>query len=281
MKVAYLGPAATFTHEAALKRFGNEADLKPMRSIADVFMAVEAGEVEFGLVPIENSLEGAVTYTLDMFGQPNLDDVVIVAEVLLPISHHLMMAEGGKLEDIKLLYSHPQSIGQCRGWLRTNLPDIEIQEVSSNARAAELVGNQPEIAAIAPRLCADQYGLHILASDIQDADFNQTRFFVIYKQRPRWPLPVFENEEQGQPITALMISIKDRVGALHAVTGVFTRYQLNMNRIESRPSKQKAWDYVFFIDFVGQPSQPHVATALRELATETTWAKVLGSWIRS
>jgi chorismate mutase/prephenate dehydratase len=202
---------------------------------------------------------------------------------MLPISHHLMAAPDGpgSLEEIKAVYSHPQSFGQCRDWLRNHLPDAEIIEVSSNARAAEIVAEEHHSAAIAPRLCAGYYGLRILQSDLQDAYFNQTRFFVIYKHKPRWPVPVFDPDEAGQPVTAIMISIKDRVGALHAVTGVFTKYGLNMNRIESRPSKQKAWDYVFFIEFDGQPTQTHVAAALRELATETTWAKVLGWWTRS
>lgn len=283
MKVAYFGPEATNTHEATLKQFGNQSELLPLRTIGDVFLAVENGQVDFGVVPAENSLEGGVTFTLDMFGRPDMDDIMICAEIMLPISHHLMIAKADNTEigDLKMIYSHPQAIGQCRQWLQVNAPKAEVQEASSTARAAQMVADNPGTAAIAPRLCAEFYGLKILNSDIQDADFNQTRFFVIYKQKPRWPMPVFNNGEEGQPVTALMISIKDRVGALYTVTSIFKRQSINLIRIESRPSKQKAWDYVFFIDIIGQPGQPHVAEALRELATETTWAKVLGWWTRS
>jgi chorismate mutase/prephenate dehydratase len=254
-----------------------------MRTIADVFLAVENSEVDYGVVPAENTLEGGVTHTMEMFGRPDLDDIMICGEIMLPISHHLMISpdNNSRFEDIRLVISHPQSIGQSRNWLQANLPHAELQEVSSNARAAEIAAEKPEVAAISPRLCADVYGLKILASNIQDADFNQTRFFVIYKQRPRWPMPVLNARENGVPYTALMISIKDKVGTLHIVTGIFSRHDINLVRIESRPSRQKAWDYVFFIDIQGQPGQPHVAAALRELASETTWAKVLGWWTRS
>ncbi|MEI7554748.1 prephenate dehydratase [Candidatus Chlorohelix sp.] len=283
MKVGYLGPAATYTNEAALKQFGGEAELIPMRTIADVFLAVENSQLDYGVVPVENALEGGVTYTLDMFGRADLDEIMICAEIMLPIRSHLMVAQNGpkSFNEIKVVLSHPQALGQARGWLQNNLPEVEIVEETSTSRSAELVAGRADAAAIAPILCAEAYNLNVLASDLQDADFNQTRFFVIYKHRPRWPMPVLNNSSEGVPITAIMLSIKDKVGTLHAVTDIFMRYNINLVRIESRPSKQKAWDYVFFIDLQGQPGQPHVANALHELASETTWAKVLGWWNRS
>ncbi|MBN9391792.1 MAG: prephenate dehydratase [Chloroflexi bacterium] len=278
-KIAYLGPAATYSHEAALKQFGPDAEYLPTRSIPDVFYATGRREVDFGIVPVENALEGSVTFTLDMFARPDpeIAELTISAELYLPIITNLLVGpEGPKtLSEIELVYTHPQPLGQSRVWLQQNLPHVEFQETSSTVRAAELALNNPKSAAISNRLTAELYGLQILAPAIQDADFNQTRFLVIgyppYEHRPN---------HTGEETTAVMLSIKDRVGALHAITSIFVKYGLNMNRIESRPSKQKAWDYFFFIDFNGLPSQSNVAAALEELNDETTWVKVLGSWLR-
>lgn len=281
-KVAFLGPVATFSHEAAHKHFGPSAQFLPMRSIPDVFFATARHEVDFGIVPVENALEGAVTYTLDMFAQPDpqLADLTIEAEVHLPIIQNLLVAPDGptRLEDITVVYSHPQALAQCRGWLLENLPHAELQEVLSTSRAAELARANPQAAGIGNRLAVEEYGVRVFASNLQDADFNQTRFLVI-ASRSVEAVPM-EDGASGRYTTAVMLSIKDRVGALHAVTSVFTKYGLNMNRIESRPSKQKAWDYLFFIDFIGHPAQPPVAAALDELADETVWVKLLGSWRR-
>jgi chorismate mutase / prephenate dehydratase len=278
-KIAYLGPAATYSHEAALKQFGPSAQYLPMRSIPDVFFAAARREVDFGIVPVENSLEGSVTYTLDMFARPDpeLANLTISAELYLPIVTNLLVGPNGpqNLAEIKLVYSHPQALAQSRGWLQQNLPQVEFQEVSSTARAAELALENPQAGAISNRQTAEQYGLRILAPAIQDADFNQTRFLIIGDQ----PFETVAGQH-GRATTGIMLSIKDRVGALHAITSIFVKYQLNLNRIESRPSKQKAWDYFFFIDFNGHPSQPEVAAALREFNNETTWVKVLGSWLR-
>lgn len=280
LKIAYLGPAATFSHEAARKQFGPAAIYLPMRSIPEVFFAAARREVDYGIVPVENSLEGAVTYTIDMFARPDpeLAELTICAEVYLPVVLNLLVAPDGpgNLKEVEIVYSHPQPLAQAKGWLLENLPHAELQEVASTARASELAVSKSKAASIANRLAAESYGLRVLASDLQDADFNQTRFLVIAPQ----PTAPAEESERGQYTTAIMISIKDRVGALHAVTSIFVKYGINMNRIESRPSKQKAWDYVFFIDFIGHPSQPHVAAALQELNTETDWVKVLGAWLR-
>ncbi|MDB5080690.1 MAG: hypothetical protein JWP00_2614 [Chloroflexi bacterium] len=279
LKIAYLGPSATYSHEAAIKQFGPDAEFLPMRSIPDVFFATARGEVDYGIVPVENSLEGSVTYTLDMFARPDpeLANLTISAELYLPIITNLLVGPNGpqNLADIQLVYSHPQPLAQSRGWLLNNLPHVEFQEVSSTARAAEMALENPRAAAISNRQTAEQYGLRIMAPGIQDADFNQTRFLIIGFQ----PYEAVAGQN-GRATTAIMLSIKDRVGALHAITSIFMKYGLNMNRIESRPSKQKAWDYFFFIDFNGYPSQPNVAEALQELNNETSWVKVLGSWLR-
>lgn len=279
-KIAFLGPAATYSHEAALKQFGPSAEFVPMRSIPDVFFATARREVDYGIVPVENSLEGSVTYTLDMFARPDpeLANLTISAELYLPIVTNLLVGPNGpqNLAEIKLVYSHPQPLAQSRGWLQQNLPHVEFQEASSTARAAELALENPRAGAISNRQTAEQYGLRIMAPAIQDADFNQTRFLIIGVQ----PYEETVVGQSGRATTGIMLSIKDRVGALHAITSIFVKYNLNMNRIESRPSKQKAWDYVFFIDFNGYPSQPNVAAALQELNNETSWVKVLGSWLR-
>ena len=279
LRIGYLGPSATFSHEAARKKFGTTAEYVPSRSIPDVFYATARGEVDLGVVPVENAIEGAVTYTLDTFARPDpeLTDLTIQAEFFLPIVQNLLVAPNGpqNLGEVELVYTMPQPLGQCRIWLHDNLPHAELQEVSSTAMAAELALSNPHAAGIANLLAAEKYGLTVLAPEIQDADFNQTRFLVI-------GLPTVQGviTHTEDYTTAIMISIKDRVGALHAVTSLFEKYNLNMNRIESRPSKQKAWDYLFFIDFIGHPQQPHVAALLHDLNNETDSVKLLGSWPR-
>jgi chorismate mutase/prephenate dehydratase len=276
-KVAYLGPEATFAHEAARKEFGKEAEFLPQRLIPDIFVAVAQGEADFGVVPVENSIEGAVTYTLDMFGRSGMERIKICDEIYLTVVQNLLTKPDGpqKLEDIKVVYSHPQGLAQCRQWLYNNLRQAQVRDSSSTAAAAQLAAEDPTCAAIANSLAAEKYGLRIFRPAIQDADFNQTRFLLIAKEETP-----FISRGEGREVTALMLSIKDRVGALHAVTSVLLKHNLNMNRIESRPSKQKAWDYVFFIDFFGHPSEPNVAAALEELQSETVWVRVLGAWTR-
>ena len=288
-KIAYFGPAATFTHEAACKKFGLDQEYLPLRLIPDIFFAVARGEADFGVIPVENTIEGAVTHTLDMFGRSGMEGVRICDEIYLPITQNLLTNPEGpqSLEEIKVVYSHPQALAQCRLWLQKHLPHAHIQESTSTAAAAQFVASAGRsagrsddrsalgAAAIANRLAAAHYGLRIFQESVEDADFNQTRFLVITRQDTP-----YSAVGQGREVTALMLSIKDRVGALHAVTSVMLKYDLNMNRIESRPSKQKAWDYVFFIDFFGHPSAPNVAAALAELQSETFWVRVLGAWTR-
>ncbi|MCL4459566.1 MAG: prephenate dehydratase [Chloroflexi bacterium] len=264
LRVAYLGPAATFTHEAAKRRFGTAVEFLPARSIAEVFSETEKGESDYGVVPVENSIEGVVTHTLDMFVDSELK---ICAEVLLAVSHHLLGK--GCLADIRKVCSHPQAIAQSRGWLQEHLPSVELVEVASTARAAEMAVLDPTIAAIGTESAADLYGLNILESHIEDSASNITRFLVIGRQM---------SQRSGDDRTAIMFSIRDRVGALHDTLEIFLKYGINLTKIESRPSKRKLWDYIFFVDLVGHPDDEHVAAALNELSRECVFVKVLGAW---
>lgn len=263
LKVAYLGPMATFTHQAARTKFGWSADFIPARTIAEVFVITENGEADFGVVPVENSTDGFVGHTLDVLVDSELK---ICGEVSLPISQCLLSKEA--LADIRVVYSHPQALGQTRSWLQRNLPDAQQVEVSSTAKAAEIAAGEPLAAAIATELAGEVYGLSLIARSIEDNVANFTRFLVIGKEMA----PRTDNAK-----TSLMFTLKDRVGALHDGLEVLLRYGINMTRIESRPSKRKAWDYVFFIDIVGHPEDPVVASAISELSDKFVFVKVLGS----
>ncbi len=264
MTVAYLGPEATFTHQAALQRFGTSVRYLPLPTIADVFSEVAKRHADCGVVPVENSTEGVVTHTLDMFMDTELK---IVAQVVLPISQCLMSrVPRGR---IKRLYIHPQSLAQCRQWLHRNLPDVEIIETSSNARSAELAAREKNAAAIGGLLAAEKYGLPVLEHNVQDNSDNATRFLVLGRQCP---------PPSGHDRTSLMFCIADRPGALHGAIAPFRRYRINMTKIESRPSKRKAWQYYFFVDCDGHASDPKVARAIEELGRHCVFVKVLGSY---
>lgn len=265
-KVAYLGPAATFSNEAALRLFGDSTDLVPVSTIRDVFLETERGATEFGVVPVENSTEGTVQDTLDSFVDT---DLKVCAELGLPITQNLM-ASCAK-EAIRTVYSHPQAIAQCRRWLATNLPRADLVQVFSTAKAAEQAANDPTGAAIAPALAAEVYGLDILEAGIQDLATNVTRFLTIGQS---YAGPT------GQDKTALIVSIKDRVGALHDLMGVFAEEGVSLSNIQSRPSKRKAWDYYFFMEFQGHATDDAVKRALARLEQQAQMVKVLGSWPR-
>lgn len=267
MKIAYLGPEATFTHQAAIRRFGSSLRYSPQKTIADVFTEVSKNRAEYGVVPVENSTEGVVTHTLDMFVDSELK---IVAQIVLPVQHCLISNQ--PRSQIKKLYSHPQSLGQCRVWVQNNLPRVEIIETSSNARSAELAAKEKGTAAIAGILAAEKYGLDVLEYDIQDNAANATRFLVLGRQC---------SPPTGHDRTSIMISITDQVGALHSALAAFRRYRINMTKIESRPSKRKAWEYFFFIDCDGHMEQPKVQKALAHLAEHCNFVKVLGSFPNS
>lgn len=264
MTIAYLGPEATFTHQAAIRKFGASLRYASQKTIADVFGEVRKNRADYGVVPVENSTEGVVTHTLDMFVD---SDLKIVAQILLPIQHCLLCRTSR--DRIKKLYVHPQTLAQCRLWIQKFLPSAEIIETSSNARSAELARKSKTSAAIAGQLAAEKYKLPILEYDIQDNAINVTRFLVLGRQC---------SPPTGRDRTSIMFSITDKVGALHHALAPFSRLKLNMTKIESRPSKRKAWEYFFFVDVDGHSQDPKVATALKLLEKHCYFVKVLGSY---
>lgn len=265
--IAYLGPPATFTHQAARRHFGSSVDYVACETITDVFAAVEKRDGDYGVVPIENSTEGAVTHTLDEFvGTP----LKICAEIYLPIAHHLMAAV--PREAVRRVFSKPEVFGQCRRWLHENMPGVELVAVSSTARGAEMAAREKDAGAIAADLAAELYGLNILARDIQDLGGNTTRFLVIGRS---YPPPT------GQDKTSLFFAVKHRVGALHDALATFKRSGINMTKIESRPSKTRAWEYYFFVDIEGHADDPNVRKALDEMGEHCTLMTVLGAYPRA
>jgi chorismate mutase/prephenate dehydratase len=268
LSVAYFGPEATFTHQAALRSFGRRAKLVPCRSIPDVFSDVEKGRADYGVVPIENSTEGVVNHTLDMFMESELS---ICAELELPIQHCLL-GKASKLSSARTLISFPQALAQCRHWIETHLPEARVVEASSTAEAARLAAKTAGSVAIASRLAADLYGLHVLAAGIEDASHNFTRFLVIGSVCP---------EPTGRDKTSIMFSIKDRVGALYEMLLPFKKFRLNLTKIESRPTRQRAWEYIFFVDFLGHRSEKRVLRALALLERSCAFLKILGSYPRT
>lgn len=265
LDVAYLGPQGTFSQDAAVLHFGNSARFQPQSSISEVFREVESGAVCYGVVPTENSSEGSVTHTLDLFMRSELR---ICGEVELPIHHHLLGRQKATGE-IRKIVSHSQSLGQCRGWLAQNLANVPTEAVSSNAEAARLAAENPELAAVAGESAAVIYDLNKLASNIEDETHNTTRFFVLGKQSTR---------STGEDKTSLMLATGNQPGALYRLLAVFDRHQLSMSRIESRPSRLARWDYVFFADIEGHIDDLPVQTAIEELRQITSTTKVLGSY---
>ncbi len=263
--VAYLGPRATFTHLACIQKFGESAQYVPVTSIKDVFNEVERGRANFGVVPIENSTEGVVNHTLDMFVDSSL---LIYGEVLQEVSHHLL-SKADRSEDIKKIYSHPHAIAQCRNWLETNLPHVPVSEVPSTARAAELCVDDLSGAAIASELAGQLYGLKVLKARIEDNINNFTRFLVL-SQKP--------SERTGKDKTSVMLSVKDKVGALYELLRPFASHGINMTKIESRPSRRKAWEYIFFVDIEGHLEEDRVKKALEEVKGRCLFLKILGSY---
>jgi chorismate mutase/prephenate dehydratase len=264
MTIAYFGPEATFTHQAAVQKFGASLSYAAQKTIADVFNRVAKSAADYGVVPVENSTEGVVTHTLDMFAD---SDLKIVSQIVLRIEHCLMSRS--PLARIKMLYVHPQSLAQCRGWIRTHLPHAEIVETSSNARSAELAAKKKGAAAIGGLLTAEKYSLPVLAENIQDNAANATRFLVLGRQCP---------PPTGSDRTSLMISVADKAGALHEAIAVFRRQKINMTKIESRPSKRKAWEYFFFIDCAGHYLDAKIAKAIKLLGAHCNFVKILGSY---
>jgi chorismate mutase/prephenate dehydratase len=264
MTIAYFGPEATFTHQAAIQKFGASLNYAAQKTIGDVFTEVSKKTADYGVVPVENSTEGVVTHTLDMFVD---SDLKIVSQIVLKIQQCLM--SNSPLAKIKKLYVHPQSLAQCRGWLAKNLPRVEIVETSSNARSAELAAKGKSSAALGGVLAAEKYGLKILAEDIQDNSVNVTRFIVLGRQC---------SPPTGDDRTSLMLSVADKSGALHEAIAAFRKFKINMTKIESRPSKRKAWEYFFFIDCDGHAQDKKVAKAIQHLGQHCNFVKILGSY---
>ena len=265
LSIAYLGPEATFTHQAAVRRFGSSLKYVALKTIADIFSEVQKGRADYGVVPVENSTEGVVTHTLDMFVD---SDLKIVSQSILAIQYCLA-GIGGSIKNIKRLHIHPQALGQCRRWVQQHLPGVEILEASSNARSAELASKDKEAAAVTGFLAAEKYGLEILEQDIQDNAANATRFLVLGRQC---------SPPTGHDRTSLMISVTDKVGALHEALASFRRAKINLTKIESRPSKRKAWEYFFFIDCDGHAQDKKVARAIDSLGEHCNFVKILGSY---
>lgn len=268
LRIAYFGQPGTNTHIAALQKFGHSSAYVAGPSLKDVFLEVERGRAQYGVVPIENSTEGMISHTLDLFVE---SDLKICSEILMPISHTLM-SQKGDLAKVQKVYSHPQALGQCRIWLEANLPGVKIVETANTAKAAQLAAKEPSAAAIAPDLAVKLYRLRPVARHIEDLQDNRTRFLVIGRTSA---------EKTGNDKTSLMVSIKDRVGALFALLYPFEKVGLNLTNIESRPSRKKAWDYYFFIDFLGHITDPKARQALAAIEKAALTLKVLGSYPRS
>lgn len=268
LSIAFLGPRATFTHLACLKRFGDSADYVAQMNVSEVFEAVERGNADFGVVPIENSSEGIVSNTLDMFVDHHL---LISGEILVEVSHDLMSVTGD-IDHVKKIYSHPHAIAQCRTWLERNVRSVPVFDVESTARAAELAIDDPSAAAIAGDAAGKIYGLKSIRKRIQDNANNVTRFIIIGKIAP---------ERTGSDKTSILFSSRDEVGALHLMLAPFSRHRINLTKIESRPVKKKAWEYLFFLDMEGHITDEPVAKALDELRMSAQYMKILGSYPRT
>ncbi len=265
LKVACLGPMATFTHLAALRHFGSSASFVPVIGIKDVFEAVETGKTEFGVVPIENSNEGVITYTLDLF----IDyDLKVSAEVMLEITHNLLSRSGDR-KRIKKIYSFSPPTAQCRRWLQLNMPGIPIIEATSTANAAELAAHDDDAAAIASELAAEIYNLQFVERSIEDNKHNFTRFLVISKEFPH---------KTGKDKTSIMFSIKDKPGSLYDILYPLKKAGINLTKIESRPSKRKAWEYIFFVDMEGHINDKKLKKAVESLKDNCLYLKILGSY---
>ena len=265
LKVAYLGPETTFTHEAAQRSFGTSVDLEPQRTVAEVFSLVERGEAEHGVVPVENSMEGAVTHTLDELMNSPLK---ICGEVYLPISQNLLSKEESP-ERVELVCSHPMALAQAATWLRNELPGARLEEVESTGEAARRASEEPGVAAVGSTLAADSYGLNVLACNIQDARTNATRFIVLGRA---WA------GQTGRDKTSVVFSVKDRPGVLKDALSAFSDRGVNLTRIESRPSRKRAWTYVFFADFQGHPEEERVQRALEDLEEHCPYVSLVGAY---
>ncbi len=266
LRVAFLGPAGTYSQEAAMVQFGSGADLVPAGSIDAIFDEVERGRADYGVVPVENSTEGVVAQTLDRFIPSPLG---IKAEVLLRVDHCLLTVPGEPRE-LRRIVSHPQSLAQCRDWLSRSHPGVPLEEVASNAEAARLAAADPTTAAIAGRQAAERYKLEVMAENIQDLPNNVTRFLVVSADGP--------SPRTGDDKTSVLFAVPHAAGALFKVLEAFAVERINLSTIESRPLRGRAWEYVFFLDLVGHVDEKRMGRALAALERRTLFTKVLGSY---
>lgn len=266
--IAYLGPTGTFSEQAAHQFFGQSIDGLPCASLDEVFKAVEKGAATFGVVPVENSSEGAVSRTLDLLLESPLQ---ISGEVILPIRHHLL-TKHGSLDGVKTVCAHAQALAQCQQWLSVHAPQLQRQAVSSNAEAARMASQDPSIAAIAGEPAQLAYGLQIVSAQIQDDPNNRTRFVVIGQ---------YACQPCGQDQTSLVLSVANQPGAVHHLLGPLAKHGVSMTRFESRPARKGSWEYHFYIDIEGHTSDAKVATAIAELKTIAAFYKNLGSYPRA
>lgn len=264
LKIAYLGPEATFSHEAAISRFGLSAEYFSQIDIEQVFSSVESGRTDLGVVPIENSTEGVINDTLDLFLKTK---VKIVSEIVLNVHHHLLSQEKS-ISEIKKIYSHPYALAQCKRWIKNNL-NVQIIDVASTAQAAKLATEEKYSAAIASISAADIYHLNLLSSNIEDKRNNATRFFVIGD---------FEAKPSGTDKTSILFSTKNRVGSLYDSLSIFSRWGIDMTRILSRPNHKDPWSYIFYIDCDGHINDENIKRAMGELEMQSTIFKHLGSY---
>jgi chorismate mutase/prephenate dehydratase len=264
--VAYLGPKGTFSHAAAVRQFGHGAEFSPASTIAEVFTAVESGRCSFGVVPVENTTEGAVTPTLDSLADTTTG---ILAELVLKVQHCVLSAEQNP-RGVRRIASHPQVLGQCRRYLGEKFPGIETLPTASSAAAAQLAASRKTTLAIGPRLAAEIYGLHVVADSIQDNPSNVTRFLVLGSDAHTQP--------SGSDRTSVVVTVKDEVGVLEKIIRQFSRNKVNLSMIESRPIVGRAWEYRFFIDVSGHCDEEPVAKALAAVQRLALSVKVLGSY---
>ncbi len=268
-RVAYLGPKGTFSEEAAQRFFGSSIEHVPCGSFDEVFQAATSGAAQFGVVPVENNTEGVVTRSLDLLLHAPLH---IVGEVSLLVRHHLLRKTDA-IEGIEVVLAHPQALAQCQQWLAKHLPDAERRAVSSNAEGARLAASNPLWASIASERAGAEYGLHTVSHAIQDEAFNRTRFSIVCLPSVM-PAP----EASGRDCVSLVVSVPNRPGAVHDMLVPLKKHGVSMTRFESRPAKSGQWDYFFYIDLQGHPSQPHVRAALQDLQDLCAFYKVLGTY---
>lgn len=265
LNVSFFGAEATYTHLAAREKFGASTNLRPTTSIAEVFQDVTRGRAAYGVVPIENSSEGVVAHTLDSLVESGLK---ICAEIFLDI-HHYLLSRSGQPADVRRIISHPQALAQCRGWLANHFPSIPVDEVASTAHAAIKAAEDGALAAISSAMAEEVYNLKAVAANIEDQSTNITRFLVLGKTAAK---------PSGDDKTSLVFSVKDEPGVLHRMLQPFARSRINLTKIESRPIKNKPWEYMFFLDLLGHREQKVVSRAIAGLEKNCLFLKILGSY---